>query len=81
MFKEAINNAAKYSSAKAIKIYFKKENNGLSLSIQDNGKGFDWENKPLSFGLTLVERLVKDELKGELKYTNENGASFRILWS
>lgn len=50
------------------------------LNIFDNGKGFDWENKSLSFGLTLVERLVKDELKGELKYTNENGARFEIWW-
>lgn len=57
------------------------ETKNYILSISDSGKGFDWENKPLSFGLTLVERLVKDELKGELKYTNKNGANFRILWS
>jgi two-component sensor histidine kinase len=31
--------------------------------------------------LTLVERLVKDELKGELKYTNKKGANFKICWS
>src|SRR5690606_20109520 len=41
IFKEAINNAAKYSSAEAIKIHFKKENGSLSLSIRDNGNGFD----------------------------------------
>ena len=57
------------------------ETKNYILSISDSGKGFDWENKPLSFGLTLVERLVKDELKGELKYTNKKGANFRILWS
>ena len=56
------------------------ETKNYILSISDSGKGFDWENKPLSFGLTLVERLVKDELKGELKYTNENGARFEIWW-
>lgn len=77
----------------SIKYAFNNENANISiildtdiekrylLNISDNGKGFDWENKPLSFGLTLVERLVKDELKGELQFSNENGASFRILWS
>ena len=77
----------------SIKYAFDNENANISiildtdiekrylLNISDNGKGFDWENKPLSFGLTLVERLVKDELKGELQFSNENGASFRILWS
>ena len=60
----------------SIKYAFDNENANISiildtdiekrylLNISDNGKGFDWENKPLSFGLTLVERLVKDELKG-----------------
>jgi two-component system sensor histidine kinase UhpB len=40
IFKEAINNAAKYSMANTIQVRFKKEHGKLSLSIQDNGKGF-----------------------------------------
>jgi two-component system sensor histidine kinase UhpB len=40
LFKEAINNAAKYSEATHITISLKKVNQHLILMIADNGKGF-----------------------------------------
>jgi two-component system sensor histidine kinase UhpB len=41
IFKEAVNNAAKYSEATEVNIKFKIENKKLLLTISDNGKGFD----------------------------------------
>jgi two-component system, NarL family, sensor histidine kinase UhpB len=41
IFKEAINNAAKYSEATFVSIIISKIDQTLSVLIQDNGKGFD----------------------------------------
>lgn len=65
IFKEAVNNAAKYSSANAITIHFKKENGGLSLSIQDNGKGFDVMSNSSGNGLRNMKARAEN-LHGKL---------------
>ncbi len=41
IFKEAINNVAKYAQATTVKINLQKSNDQLKLIIKDNGKGFD----------------------------------------
>ncbi len=41
IFKEALNNAAKYSQCTAVMIHLHHQGSGISLSIEDNGKGFD----------------------------------------
>ncbi len=41
IFKEAINNAAKYSGGNSVSISLITEQNKIQLSISDNGKGFD----------------------------------------
>ncbi|MEO5893735.1 MAG: tetratricopeptide repeat protein [Ferruginibacter sp.] len=41
IFKEALNNAVKYSDARSVEILIKKDGNNLHLAIADNGKGFD----------------------------------------
>ena len=41
IFKEAINNAAKYSCAKKIWVNITQKNNYAEMNIRDNGKGFD----------------------------------------
>ena len=43
IFKEAINNIAKHSSATKVKINLEKRKDGLLLNISDNGVGFDPE--------------------------------------
>jgi signal transduction histidine kinase len=65
IFKEAINNAAKYSSAKAINIIFKKENGSLSLNIQDNGRGFDVQGNSSGNGLRNMKERAEN-LHGKL---------------
>jgi len=41
IFKEAVNNAAKYSGATDLEITFTRQGNTLSLSVSDNGGGFE----------------------------------------
>lgn len=41
IFKEAINNAAKYSEATKVSIGLNRVNGALQLMLHDNGKGFD----------------------------------------
>jgi two-component system sensor histidine kinase UhpB len=41
IFKEAINNAAKYSEATKVSIGLNRVNGSLQLMLHDNGKGFD----------------------------------------
>ena len=40
-FKEAINNAAKYSDAKKVSVCIAQKDHHVEMNIRDNGKGFD----------------------------------------
>lgn len=42
IIQEAVNNAVKYSKAKSIKVVFEHSVNLLTVSIEDNGKGFNY---------------------------------------
>ena len=60
IFKEAINNAAKYSSATSINIHFRKENNFIHIHISDNGKGFDIVNSTKGNGLRNMKERAEN---------------------
>ncbi|HMJ71306.1 MAG TPA: tetratricopeptide repeat protein [Cyclobacteriaceae bacterium] len=51
IFKEAVNNAAKYSGATDLQIIFARQGNTLSLSVSDNGGGFEPERVKTGNGL------------------------------
>jgi signal transduction histidine kinase len=51
IFKEAVNNAAKYSGATDLEIIFVRQGNTLSLSVSDNGDGFEPERVKAGNGL------------------------------
>lgn len=51
IFKEAVNNAAKYSGATDLEITFVRNGNTLSLSVSDNGGGFEPETVKAGNGL------------------------------
>ncbi|MCU0360220.1 MAG: histidine kinase [Bacteroidia bacterium] len=56
IFKEAINNAAKYADANKIIVEMKLKQNQISLSITDNGKGFDTNSEKSGNGLLNMKR-------------------------
>lgn len=65
-FKEAINNAAKYSQAEAVQVNLAQQNNEIKLEIKDDGRGFDPSEVKRGNGLhNLQERATR--LKGILK--------------
>lgn len=72
IFKEAINNAAKYSRATAISIEFRKLAENLLVVIRDNGKGFDLQAASSGNGVrNMKERALS--LKGNLDLRSEAG--------
>lgn len=63
IFKEIINNAAKYSQASLVKARIKKRGQQLEMHIADNGKGFDTSVISEGNGLRNI-RLRSEGMKG-----------------
>ncbi|MEO7445292.1 MAG: tetratricopeptide repeat protein [Ferruginibacter sp.] len=67
IFKEAVNNAAKYSHCSYIKILLKHDGNAINLHVQDNGQGFDQEKVKKGNGLHNIFARAENML-GVLHY-------------
>ncbi len=68
----------------AIHIEYFKKNDQYFLNVSDNGNGIALQDgKPLnkSIGLSLVELLVNDYLKGAINYAAKNGTKISIRFS
>lgn len=65
IFKEAINNAAKYANAGQVSVEIKQSGKGIKLVITDNGAGFIVEEADSGNGLYNMKQRAK-ELKGTL---------------
>ncbi|MBL0743550.1 tetratricopeptide repeat protein [Chryseolinea lacunae] len=59
IFKEAVNNAAKYSAASHIRIAFSKKGHAVQLTITDNGKGFDTTGATSGNGLRNMQERAR----------------------
>jgi signal transduction histidine kinase len=68
--KEALNNILKHSKATEVNISLKREKEGLSLYIQDNGTGIDFE-KLRRFGNGLINMKKRME-KMHILFSIEN---------
>lgn len=55
---EQITNIRKYAKASEVAIFLMKEGNSLSLSVKDNGIGFDVEQKAQGIGLKNISSRV-----------------------
>jgi signal transduction histidine kinase len=65
IFKEAINNAAKYSQAKNVKVTLSYSQNQLYMKVSDDGIGFDIAQSKAGNGLRNLQTRAK-EIGGEL---------------
>lgn len=65
IFKETINNAAKYSQASLIEINLHQQNNLLVMHVKDNGRGFNEQAIQSGNGLRNLRERAK-EVKGKL---------------
>lgn len=78
IFKETINNAAKYARASVVKASIKKQGNKLEMSISDNGTGFDPTQVSEGNGLRNI-RLRSEGMKGTSSVvSNAQGTGFLI---
>ncbi len=70
IFKEAINNVAKYAEAKNVIVQLSIKNKTLRMKITDDGKGFDTGSETQGNGLINMQKRTL-ELKGKL-HLNSN---------
>lgn len=82
IIQECLSNILKHAKADAAKVSVKKSSGKVSISIKDNGRGFDFNERykdSKSLGLkTLLERTKV--LNGQMKITSkkENGTSLKF---
>ena len=75
---EAINNAIKYASAHKISVELKLEDHQLSITIEDDGKGFDTEKKTKGIGLHTIAQRIQS-IKGTFELISHIGAGTKIV--
>lgn len=81
---ELITNSFKYAfkgkDEGNISVVLKKEDESICLIVRDDGIGYDKNTPTNSLGLTLVNTLAVNQLRGELKIDSTNGVKTIILW-
>lgn len=78
IIQEAITNILKHAKASAVDIFIYKEEEGVVLQINDNGKGFDVAAKAKGMGLRSIQQRVLS-LQGNLQIeSGKTGTSLII---
>jgi signal transduction histidine kinase len=77
IFKEALNNAAKYSEADLINIDIRNNGRNIILTIRDNGKGFDVSNGSSGNGLVNI-RARATAIKGSVHVKSSPNAGTEV---
>ena len=74
---ELVNNALKYSEAENINVQIVQEDDRVSLTVQDDGKGFDVQQKVKGTGLNNI-RTRAESVGGSLEVYSESGKGTEI---
>jgi signal transduction histidine kinase len=77
IFKETINNSAKYSEADKVDVSMFQEDHTLVMQIRDNGKGFDEYTIKAGNGLRNIRERAR-EIRGTIKLTSAPGKGTAI---
>lgn len=80
IFKEAINNAVKYSRASEIHILISLNNQKFEFRIEDNGKGFDEQSVRLGDGIKNIRERAKT-IHADIEIKSSEGVGTVILFS
>lgn len=78
IFKEAINNAAKYSGANRVEIGLQQRGSVLEMAVSDNGQGFDEDTAKAGNGLRNMRERAK-EINGTLELRSVVGKGTEIV--
>ena len=79
---EVLNNVMKHAGATYVTVEAKRSSSGISVTVEDNGCGFDWRRlrseDRVSFGLTgITERA--NLLNGRVSLTSAPGMGTRVI--
>jgi len=77
IFKEAINNIAKYANATQVSVDMRIKGDKLSLIVKDNGIGFDVENADSGNGLNNMQKRA-EKLKGKFYILSQQNTGTTI---
>jgi ligand-binding sensor domain-containing protein/two-component sensor histidine kinase len=77
IFKEAVNNVAKYSHAEKCSIHISFHQHRLLLDVQDNGVGFDVNNADSGNGLSNMQKRA-EALKGRMTVQSKPGEGTQV---
>ena len=77
IYKEAIHNAVKYAQCSKMEIDFTQTDHQVSLTINDNGKGFDIQNANDGNGLTNMKKRA-EEIKADFEISSMIDKGTRI---
>jgi ligand-binding sensor domain-containing protein/signal transduction histidine kinase len=77
IFKEAVNNAAKYSHCRRISVHLAHLPNALKLKIEDDGRGFDLTQTVNGNGLSNMKHRAKN-IHAELQINSAPGQGCSI---
>ncbi|MDB5203343.1 MAG: hypothetical protein JWQ27_2752 [Ferruginibacter sp.] len=80
VIQECVNNVLKHADAHHLDISLVKDGNGITATIEDDGKGFDMDRQDRSSGIGLANiqsRLTY--LKGELDINSEPGRGTAVV--
>ena len=72
IFKEAVNNAAKYSCCTKVTVSISYNSHELTLQVTDNGKGFDTGVRITGNGLSNMQQRA-EEMNGSATIVSEQG--------
>jgi signal transduction histidine kinase len=77
---EFVNNSIKHALAKTVSFKIEKTFSDITISISDNGIGFDEETVLKGLGIQNVQHRIKmANIKGELKSTLGKGAELILV--
>jgi len=78
--KEALHNVIKHANAKAVTLHASLVNGGLSISVKDDGRGFQMANVAAGSGLNNMKRRLSD-IGGACSIASEPGAGTTVTMS
>ncbi|WP_194778427.1 sensor histidine kinase [Pararhodonellum marinum] len=78
VFKEAVNNVAKYSKCSRAFVHFSLKKGKLHMRVRDYGQGFDPQAADSGNGLNNMQKRAKN-MGGELKITSEIGEGTEVV--
>ncbi len=82
IYKEAINNAVKYSGASEIKVNVQLSDSQLLMEVSDNGCGFDWKRSAQGNGLANM-KFRAEEIRAAINIDTTEGVGtvVRLLFN